>query len=74
MGHFNAEAVTIPTLQQEVAVLALMMGLREGTPFRSYLGRKKMTYLIEVLGKANDFIRGEKFDKAANAKRPTAAD
>ncbi|XP_048498015.1 uncharacterized protein LOC125496558 [Beta vulgaris subsp. vulgaris] len=33
-----------------------------------------MTYLTEVLGKANDFIRGEKFDKAANAKRPTAAE
>ncbi|XP_048494358.1 uncharacterized protein LOC125494689 [Beta vulgaris subsp. vulgaris] len=72
VGCFNAEAVTIPTLQQEVAVLALMTGLREGTPFRSYLGRKKMTCLTEVLGKANDFIRGEEFDKAANAKRPAA--
>ncbi|XP_057248345.1 uncharacterized protein LOC130590291 [Beta vulgaris subsp. vulgaris] len=72
VGRFNAEAVTIPTLQQEVAVLALMTGLKEGTPFRSYLGRKKMTCLTEVLGKANDFIRGEEFDKAANAKRPVA--
>ncbi|XP_010670084.2 uncharacterized protein LOC104887185 [Beta vulgaris subsp. vulgaris] len=35
VGRFNAEAVTIPTLQQEVAVLALMTGLREGTPFRT---------------------------------------
>ncbi|XP_010677838.1 uncharacterized protein LOC104893428 [Beta vulgaris subsp. vulgaris] len=74
MGRFNAEAVTIPTLQQEVVVLALMTGLREGTPFRSYLGRKKMTCLTEVLGKANDFIRGEEFDKAANTKRPTAVE
>ncbi|XP_048498156.2 uncharacterized protein LOC125496673 [Beta vulgaris subsp. vulgaris] len=72
VGRFNAEAVTIPTLQQEVAVLALMTGLKEGTPFRSYLARKKMTCLTEVLGKANDFIRGEEFDKAANAKRPVA--
>ena len=36
VGSFNAEAVTIPTLQQEVAVLALMMGLKEGTHFISY--------------------------------------
>ncbi|XP_010695400.1 uncharacterized protein LOC104908047 [Beta vulgaris subsp. vulgaris] len=70
VGRFNAEAVTIPSLQQEVTVLALMRGLKEGTAFRSYLGRKKLTSLIEVLGKANDFIRGEEFDKAAAAKRP----
>ncbi|XP_048496389.1 uncharacterized protein LOC125495652 [Beta vulgaris subsp. vulgaris] len=72
VGRFNAEAVTIPTPQQEVAVLALMIGLKEGTPFISYLGRKKLTSLIEALGKANDFIRGEEFDKASNAKRPAA--
>ena len=70
VGRFNAEVVTIPTLQQEVAVLALMTGLKEGTPFRSYLGRKKLTSLTEVLGKANDFIRGEQFDKVENTKRP----
>ncbi|XP_010695914.2 uncharacterized protein LOC104908496 [Beta vulgaris subsp. vulgaris] len=57
-------------LQQEVAVLALMTGLKEGTALRSYLGHKKLTSLTEVLGKANDFIRGEEFDKAATAKRP----
>ena len=72
VGRFNARAVTIPTLQHEVVVLALMTGLKEGTPFRSYLGRKKLTSLTEVLGKANDFIQGEEFDKAANAKRPTS--
>lgn len=71
-GRFNAEVVTIPTLRQEVVVLALMTGLKEGTPFRSYLGRKKLTSLTEVLGKENDFIRGEEFDKASNAKRPAA--
>ncbi|XP_010667479.1 uncharacterized protein LOC104884512 [Beta vulgaris subsp. vulgaris] len=70
VGRFNAEAVTIPSLQQEVVVLGLMTGLREGTAFRSYLGCKKLTSLTEVLGKANDFIRGEEFDKAAAAKRP----
>ncbi|XP_010682516.1 uncharacterized protein LOC104897353 [Beta vulgaris subsp. vulgaris] len=70
IGRFNSEAVTIPSLQQEVAVLALMTGLKEGTAFRSYLGLKKLTnYLTEVLGKANEFIRGEVFNKAATAKR-----
>ncbi|XP_048502970.1 uncharacterized protein LOC125498745 [Beta vulgaris subsp. vulgaris] len=69
VGRFNAEVVTIPSLQQEVAVLALWTGLKEGTAFRSYLGRKKLTSLTEVLGKANDFIRGKEFDKEAAAKR-----
>ncbi|XP_048502738.1 uncharacterized protein LOC125498552 [Beta vulgaris subsp. vulgaris] len=71
VGRFNAKAITIPKLQQEVAVLALMTGLKERTAFRSYLGRKKLTSLTEVLGKANDFIRGEEFDKVAAAKSPT---
>ncbi|XP_010665728.1 uncharacterized protein LOC104882989 [Beta vulgaris subsp. vulgaris] len=70
VGRFNVEAVTIPSLQQEVAVLALMTGLKEGTAFRSYLGRKKLRSLTKVLGKANDFIRGEEFDKAVTTKRP----
>ncbi|XP_048497892.1 uncharacterized protein LOC125496472 [Beta vulgaris subsp. vulgaris] len=47
-----------------------MTRLSEGTAFRSYLGRKKLTTLTEVLGMANDFIRREQFDKAAAAKRP----
>ncbi|XP_010684688.1 uncharacterized protein LOC104899233 [Beta vulgaris subsp. vulgaris] len=31
--HFNVEAVSIPRLQQDVAVLALMTRLKEGSPF-----------------------------------------
>lgn len=58
---------TIP--QQDVAVLALMTGLKEGIAFISYLDRKKLTSLSKVLGKANYFIRGEEFDKEATAKR-----
>ncbi|XP_010682466.2 uncharacterized protein LOC104897304 [Beta vulgaris subsp. vulgaris] len=69
VGCFNAEAVTIPSLQLEIAVLALVIGLRQGTAFRSYLGRKQLTNLTEALGKANDFIRGEEFDKVAASKR-----
>ncbi|XP_057249103.1 uncharacterized protein LOC130590633 [Beta vulgaris subsp. vulgaris] len=64
IGCFNVEAVSIPRLQQDVAVLALMTGLKEGSPFRNYLGRKSYTTLGPVLGKANDYIRGEEFDKA----------
>ncbi|XP_057250777.1 uncharacterized protein LOC104886396 [Beta vulgaris subsp. vulgaris] len=64
IGRFNVEAVSIPRLQQDVAVLALMTGLKEGSPFRNYLGRKSYTTLGPVLGKANDYIRGEEFDKA----------
>ena len=56
--------------RRPVAVLALMTGLKEETTFRSYIGRKKLTSLTKVLGKANDFIWGEEFDKAAAAKRP----
>ncbi|XP_057246822.1 uncharacterized protein LOC130589554 [Beta vulgaris subsp. vulgaris] len=33
-----------------------------------------MTCLTEVLGKGNDFIRGEEFDNAANAKRSAAVE
>ncbi|XP_057248958.1 uncharacterized protein LOC130590504 [Beta vulgaris subsp. vulgaris] len=68
IGRFNVEAVSIPRLQQDVAVLALMTGLKEGSPFRNYLGRKSYTTLGPVLGKANDYIRGEEFDKAVGNK------
>ncbi|XP_048493253.1 uncharacterized protein LOC104883311 [Beta vulgaris subsp. vulgaris] len=64
IDRFNVEAVSIPRLQQDVAVLALMTGLKEGSPFRNNLGRKSCTSLGPVLGNANDYIRGEEFDKA----------
>lgn len=66
---FKYEVVTIPSLQQEVVVLTLMKGLKEGTAFISYLGHKKLTILTKVLGKANKFIRGEEFDKATTSKQ-----
>lgn len=46
-----------------------MTGLKEGNAFRICPGCKKLTSLTEVLDKANEFIRGEEFDKAATAKR-----
>ncbi|XP_048501501.1 uncharacterized protein LOC125497844 [Beta vulgaris subsp. vulgaris] len=68
IGRFNVEAVSIPRLQQDVAVLALMTGLKEGSPFQNYLGRKSYTSLGPVLGKASDYIRGEEFDKAVGSR------
>lgn len=68
IGRFNFKVVTIPSLQQEVAILALMTGLKEGTAFWSCLGGKKLTSLTKVLDKDNDFIKGQGFDKAASCK------
>lgn len=59
ISRFNLEASNILKLQQEVAVLAMMSGLRD-RDFKSYLGRKSFTTLAEVLGKANEFIKREK--------------
>ena len=70
IGRFNVEAVSIPILQQDVAVLALMTGLKEGSPFRDYLSRNSYTSLGPVLGKANDYVRGEEFDKAVGNREP----
>lgn len=66
IGRFNVEVVSISRLQQDVAVLALMTGLRKGSTFRSYLDRKTFMSLGPVVGKANDFIRGEEFDEPAS--------
>lgn len=46
-----------------------MTDLKKGTAFKSYSGHKKLTSLTEVLGKANKYIWGEKFDKATTYKR-----
>ncbi|XP_048489887.1 uncharacterized protein LOC125491858 [Beta vulgaris subsp. vulgaris] len=70
VGRFNVEATSIPKLQQDVAVLALMTGLKEGSPFRSYLGRKMYKSLGPILGKANDFLRGEEFDRVVSNRKP----
>ncbi|XP_010677764.1 uncharacterized protein LOC104893366 [Beta vulgaris subsp. vulgaris] len=73
-GRFNVEAVSIPRLQQDVAILPLMTGVKEGSPFRNYLCRKSYTSLGPVLGKANDYIRGEEFDKAASSRESEKKD
>ncbi|XP_056698470.1 uncharacterized protein [Spinacia oleracea] len=67
ISRFNMEASNILKLQQEVAVLAMMTGLRDGE-FKSYLGRKSFTTLAEVLGKANEFIKSEEIGRATSRR------
>ena len=69
IGCFKYEVITIPRLQQEVAVITLMTGLREGTAFRSYLGRKKLTNPTEVLGKAAAATQPEEDGKEKDKDR-----
>lgn len=68
IGRCNVEAITIPRIQQDVDVLSLMTGLKEGYAFRSYLGHNTVTSLGLVLGKENEYLRGEEFDKAASSQ------
>ncbi|XP_048493034.1 uncharacterized protein LOC125493608 [Beta vulgaris subsp. vulgaris] len=70
VGRFNAEAVTIPSLQQEVAVLALMIRLKKKGLLSEATWSQKADKPNRSLGKANDFIQGEDFHKVATAKRP----
>ncbi|XP_056685467.1 uncharacterized protein [Spinacia oleracea] len=66
ISRFNMEASNIIKLQQEVIVLAMMSGMQDGE-FKSYLGRKSFTAL-EVLGKANEFIKSEEIVKATSRR------
>ncbi|XP_021855378.2 uncharacterized protein [Spinacia oleracea] len=65
LTRFNNESITIPNLQQEVAVLALMRGMQE-CEFKKYLSRKSYTNLGDVLHKANEYIRGDEMMKISN--------
>ncbi|XP_056698460.1 uncharacterized protein [Spinacia oleracea] len=58
LTRFNNESITIPDLQQEIAVLALLRGMLE-CEFKRYLGRKSFTSLGEALRKANEYIRSD---------------
>ncbi|XP_056691650.1 uncharacterized protein [Spinacia oleracea] len=58
LTRFNNESITIPDLQQEIAVLALLRGMQE-CEFKRYLGRKSFTSLGEALRKANEYIRSD---------------
>ncbi|XP_056692599.1 uncharacterized protein [Spinacia oleracea] len=58
LTRFNNESITIPDLQQEIAVLALLRGMQD-CEFKRYLGRKSFTLLGEALRKANEYIRSD---------------
>lgn len=50
------EASNIPKLQQEVAVLTMISGLRDGD-LKNYLGRKSIMILAGVLRKDNEKVK-----------------
>ncbi|XP_021851068.2 uncharacterized protein [Spinacia oleracea] len=65
LTRFNNESITIPNLQQEIAVLALMRGMQE-CEFKKYLSRKSYTNLGDVLHKPNEYIRGDQMMRISN--------
>ncbi|XP_021848865.1 uncharacterized protein [Spinacia oleracea] len=70
LTRFNNESITIPNLQQEVAVLALMRGMQE-CEFKKYLSRKSYTNPGDVLHKANEYIRGDEMMKISSIAMAT---
>lgn len=68
LGRCNEETITIPKLQQEVVVLALISGVKDGD-CRSYMGRNSLNTLAIVLGKPNEFIKSEEFNRTSNIRR-----
>ncbi|XP_021773513.1 uncharacterized protein LOC110737462 [Chenopodium quinoa] len=63
--RFNNEANTIPKLQQEIAVMALMNGLND-SEFKRYLTRKNQPTLAEAFNKAHDYIKSEELMKTSS--------
>ncbi|XP_021851723.1 eukaryotic peptide chain release factor GTP-binding subunit-like [Spinacia oleracea] len=70
LTRFNNESITIPNLQQEVAVLPLMRGMQE-CEFKKYLSRKSYINLGDVLHKANEYIRGDEMMKISSVAMST---
>ncbi|XP_021746868.1 uncharacterized protein LOC110712722 [Chenopodium quinoa] len=63
--RFNNEANTIPKLQQEIAVMALMNGLND-SEFKRYLTRKNFQTLAAAFNKAHDYIKSEELMKTSS--------
>ncbi|XP_021738353.1 uncharacterized protein LOC110704846 [Chenopodium quinoa] len=63
--RFNNEANTIPRLQQEIAVMALMNGLND-SEFKRYLTRKNQPTLAAAFNKAHDYIKSEELMKTSS--------
>ncbi|XP_021728770.1 uncharacterized protein LOC110695853 [Chenopodium quinoa] len=64
--RFYNEANTIPKLQQEIAVMALMNGLND-SEFKRYLTRKKKIPTVEAaFNIAHDYIKSEELMKTSS--------
>ncbi|XP_021762916.1 uncharacterized protein LOC110727646 [Chenopodium quinoa] len=63
--RFNNEENTIPKLQQEIAVMALMNGLND-SEFKRYLTRKNFSMLAAAFNKAHDYIKSEELMKTSS--------
>ncbi|XP_021766311.1 uncharacterized protein LOC110730796 [Chenopodium quinoa] len=63
--RLNNEANTIPKLQQEIAVMALMNGLVD-SDFKRYLTRKNLPTLAAAFSKAHDYIKSEELMKTSS--------
>ncbi|XP_021742868.1 uncharacterized protein LOC110708948 [Chenopodium quinoa] len=63
--RFNNEANTIPKLQQEIALMALMNGLAD-SDFKKYMARKSFLNLGAAFNKAHEYIKSEEMLKASN--------
>ncbi|XP_021727143.1 uncharacterized protein LOC110694271 [Chenopodium quinoa] len=61
---FNNEANTIPKLQQEIVVMALMNGLG-GNDFKKYMSRKSFPNLGVAFAKAHEYIKSEELLKTS---------
>ncbi|XP_021773214.1 uncharacterized protein LOC110737146 [Chenopodium quinoa] len=63
--RFNNEANTIPRLQQEIAVMALMNGLAD-IDFKKYMARKSFPNLGAAFNKAHDYIKSKELLRAGS--------
>ncbi|XP_021727145.1 uncharacterized protein LOC110694273 [Chenopodium quinoa] len=63
--RFNNEANTIPKLQQEIAVMALMNGLVD-SDFKRYLTRKNLLTLAAAFNKAHGYIKSEELMRTSS--------
>ncbi|XP_021725977.1 uncharacterized protein LOC110693175 [Chenopodium quinoa] len=63
--RFNNKANTIPKLQQEIVVMALMSGLGDND-FKKYMARKSFPNLGVAFGKAHEYIKSEELLKTSS--------
>ncbi|XP_021766151.1 uncharacterized protein LOC110730641 [Chenopodium quinoa] len=67
--RFNNETNTIPKLQQEIVVMALMND-RNNCEFKHYLTWKSLPTLVAAFNKAHDYIKSEELLKTSNRAMP----